>query len=141
VELIVVDIDTAEVWNAATGQRLSTPALKEVQAVIRRELKIDAAAVSRARAEAEMSGCSNLIDPRPTRRDFHPAPLIGVDTEKSGESRYAITFGGCAYTIFSPARLNTQSAEVKVAILSGSMYVVDDAERFREVRFERGVCV
>jgi hypothetical protein len=106
--------------------------VKALQAVIRRELKVAAAAVSRASAQAEMTGCSNLIDPRPKRSDFHPARLISVDPEKSEHSyRYAVTSGGCAYTIFSPVPLNTQDGEVNIAILAGSMYLIDHMEDIR----------
>jgi hypothetical protein len=136
---VVVDIDTAEVWDAATCQRLSTPALKALQAVIRRELRVTATAVSRARAKAEMTGCSSLIDARPKQSDFHPARLITVDAEKSG-ARYTVTSGGCAYTIFSPVPLSTQNGEVKIAILDGSMYVIDAMGGIRPARFVRGVC-
>lgn len=84
IKSIVVDIDTAEVWDAARCKRLSTPALKAIQSIMRRELKAAATAVSRARAEAEMHDCSNLIDPRPKRSDFHSAQVISADTGKSG---------------------------------------------------------
>lgn len=71
---LLVDIDTAEVWNPNACEPLSTPSLQEAQQVIRRALHIDGQEVIRARDLAKQNGCANLVDPRPTRSDLSPAP-------------------------------------------------------------------
>jgi hypothetical protein len=138
---LVVDIDTAEVWDATTCQYISTSAVTAVQTVIRRELKILAIEVSRARAEAQKNGCSNLIDQRPKLADFHPARVISVDPDKNGEYRYTVRSGGCHYRISSPTPLEIRNGEVKFVIIASAMYAIDDRGRIREVQYERGVCV
>ena len=138
---LLVDIDTAEVWDATTCQRISKPALEALQVVIRRELMILPTEVSRARAQAEKTGCSTLIDHRPKPTDFHPARLTQADgDEKSASYRYTITWGGCGYMITSPVRLDIRDGEVKFMIIGNSMYVIDDRGTTREVHYER-VCV
>jgi hypothetical protein len=138
---LVVDLDTAEVWDATTCQRLSTPAVRTVQVAIRRKLQILATEVSRARAQAEINGCSNMIDQRPKRSDFRPAPLDTIDADRNAASyRYTVTSGGCGYRISSPVPLDTRDGQVKFAIIAGCMYVIDDLGGIREVRYERGGC-
>jgi hypothetical protein len=110
--------------------------------VIRRNLKILASEVSRARTQAEKTGCSNLIDQRPKRTDFRRVRVISVDHDKNGPSyRYRVTSGGCGYMISSPVPLDIQDGDVKFTIIAASMYAVDDRGGIREVRYESGVCV
>ena len=139
---LVVDIDTVDVWDARACQRLSTPAVESAQTVIRRELKVVALQVTRARAQTQANGCSNLIDPRPKRSDFHSAPVAKLNADKDRASyRYTFSWGGCGYGISSPVPLDTRDGKVKFAIISKSMYVIDDHGGMREVQYQQGGCI
>jgi hypothetical protein len=139
---LVVDIDTGDVWDAIACQRLSTPAVESAQTVIRRELRIVALEVARARSQTQANGCSNLIDPRPKRSDFHSARVRTLDADKDrGSYRYSFSWGGCGYGISSPLPLDTRDGEVKFAIISNSMYVIDDHGAMREVQYQVGICI
>lgn len=138
---LVVDIETAEVWDSVTCRRLATPRLRTIQKAIRSELKIPAQEVERALAQAQTNGCSNLIDPRPKRSDFGHARVITVSSDQNGQSKYTVTWGGCDFKIVSPVPLDVRDGEVKFEILADRMYVIDDRGEIREAAFERSTCI
>jgi hypothetical protein len=132
-----VDIDTAEVWDAARCERVSTLDLQTVQRLIRRELRIPTTEVSRARAVAEKNGCSNLVDPGPNAMDLHPAQLIKVEAGQQGTShRYTIMSGGCGYVGASPISIKIREGEIRFTLMGNSIYVMDEDGLIRELHYE-----
>lgn len=134
---LLVDIDTADVWDAARCERVSTPDLQTVQRVIRRELRIPTTEVSSARAVAEKNGCSNLVDPGPKPMDLQPAQLTKVQAGQQGTSyRYTIMSGGCGYVGASPLPIKIREGEIRFTLIGNSIYVMDEDGQIRELHYE-----
>ncbi len=57
VQFLVIDLDTAEVWEPMLCKPVVTPTLEIAQRALRNRLKISAQEVKRARDLAEQSGC------------------------------------------------------------------------------------
>jgi hypothetical protein len=134
---LLVDLDTAEVWDAASCERVLTADLRTVQRVIRRELNILSTEVDRARAVAEKNGCSNLVDQTPKPMDLHSAPLIKIEAAQQGTSyRYTFMSGGCGYVGASPVPLNIRAGEIRFTIMGNSIYVMDEDKQIRELHYE-----
>ena len=58
VQFLLVDLDTAEVWEPTVCRRVITSSLLAEQRLLRKRLKISISEVKRARTLAEQSGCS-----------------------------------------------------------------------------------
>jgi hypothetical protein len=136
---LLVDIDTAEVWEPRSCEPLTTPTLGTAQRKIRRRIKISIAEVNRARVVARENGCSNLVDERPKPSDFSlwRFDRIQYTNEKRTLYRYRISAEELSYIVVSPIPIKIRGSEIKFYRANASMYVIDDDGSMQELYDER----
>jgi hypothetical protein len=136
---LLVDIDTAEVWEPERCEPVTTLALETSQRKIRRQIKISIAEVNRALVLARENGCSNLVDERSKPADFSLWRLAGFSTnEKRTLYRYLITADdvSCIGVSLVPIKIR-EGSKIKFYRTSASMYVIDDDGSMQELYDER----